>query len=333
MLVQIKYISMKNIKSVVFTTILAILLPVFAGCSKIYVVQWVGNGTEDQGTSGTTDDQTDGTGLGNNLVNFHASVESLNMTKSMSPISVNTRVTIYAFHGSTDNATSTSAVARGTYISQQAGTLAGDSGYKMMLSNGVFDFYAVSTNSSDVPPVFSNGVSPKLQNGVDYLWWNVDNYDVTGAQVTVPIILNHSATQVTFEIDHGEGMYVQDIASATITVPVPGAQMDLSTGVIPPATEYDSTPASMGINGLKLQYTMLPLRTDTPMKLTIGIHANGEPDVKTYEVDVPVPDGALEAGNSYRFRAVINADDVTFAQVGVTDWVDVDETGNPLYPH
>ena len=278
---------MKNIKSVVFTTILAILLPVFAGCSKIYVVQWVGNGTEDQGTSGTTDDQTDGTGLGNNLVNFHASVESLNMTKSMSPISVNTRVTIYAFHGSTDNATSTSAVARGTYISQQAGTLAGDSG----------------------------------------------NYDVTGAQVTVPIILNHSATQVTFEIDHGEGMYVQDIASATITVPVPGAQMDLSTGVIPPATEYDSTPASMGINGLKLQYTMLPLKTDTPMKLTIGIHANGEPDVKTYEVDVPVPDGALEAGNSYRFRAVINADDVTFAQVGVTDWVDVDETGNPLYPH
>ena len=45
------------------------------------------------------------------------------------------------------------------------------------------------------------------------------------------------------------------------------------------------------------------------------------------------PDGELAAGNSYRFRAVINGDDVTFPQVGVSDWVDVDETGNPLYPH
>lgn len=147
-------------------------------------------------------------------------------------------------------------------------------------------------------------------------------------------MLNHSATQVSIEIDtYGNGVYVQSIASATITVPKPGAQMDLSTGVIPPATEYDTAPAAMGINGLKLQYTMLPLKTDQPMKLTMNLMLNGEPDVKKYEVDVPVPEGELAAGNSYRFRAVINGDDVTFPQVGVSDWVDVDETGNPLYPH
>ena len=78
---------------------------------------------------------------------------------------------------------------------------------------------------------------------------------------------------------------------------------------------------------------MLPLKIDQPMKLVLKLHANGEPDVKTYEVDVPVPDGELAAGNSYRFRAVIDADNVSFPQVGVSDWVDVDETGNPLYPH
>ena len=128
-------------------------------------------------------------------------------------------------------------------------------------------------------------------------------------------------------------MYVQEIVSATITVSKPGAAMDLSTGVIPAATEYAESPAQMGINGLKLQYTMLPLKSEDPMKLTIQLKANGEPDVKTYEVDVDLPDGELKAGNSYKFRAVINADNVTFPQVGVSDWVDVDETGNPLYPH
>lgn len=332
----LKLQSMKNSGLNLLSLICATTFIVISGCTKVYVLQNTGDGTENTGSqdgAGSQDTSQPTPGLGNNLVNFHASVESLDMTKAMSPLASGTRVTIYAYHGSTDETSSTSAVARGTYISQTAGTLSGDSGYKMMLSNGNFDFYAFSVNSSDMPPVFSNGMSPQLQNGVDYLWWNVDNYDVTGSQVTVPIVLNHSATQVTFEIDSGDGIYVQDIASATISVSKPGAQMDLTTGVIPPATEYDQTPASMGINGLKLQYIMLPLETDQPMRLTMNVHANGEPDIKTYNVDVPVPDGALEGGKSYLFRAVINGDNVTFPQVGVADWVEVDETGNPLYPH
>lgn len=315
-------------------------LSALASCTDIIVIECMYPQTAvpapspDQDDDNGSSDDGSGSGLGNNLIGFHASVESLNIaTRAMSPISVSTKVMIYAYHGSTSDATSTSAVARGSYTAQQTGTLTGDSGYKMMLTNGNFDFYAVSTNTSDIPPVFSNGISSALSNGVDYLWWNVDNYDVAGAQVTVPIVFNHSATQVSFEIDNGEGMYVHDIVSATITVSKPGATMDLSTGVIPAATEYAGTPAQMGINGLKLQYTMLPLKTDEPMKLTLQIHANGEPDAKQYEVDVPLPDGELKAGNSYRFKAVINADNVTFPQVGVSDWVDVDETGNPLYPH
>lgn len=305
------------------------------GCRDILVIEYVQCPVCQP--DGSSDDQENqgGSGLGNNLVSFHASVESLNLaTKSMSPIAADTRVMIYAYHGSTDDAVSTSAVARGSYTAKQTGTLTGDSGYKMLLTNGIFDFYAVSTNTSDSPPVFSNGISSALKNGVDYLWWNEDNYDVAGSQVTVPVVLNHSATQISIELDtYGEGVYVQSIVSAAVTVPKPGAQMDLSTGVIPPATEYDAAPAAMGINGLKLQYTMLPLKTDQPMKLTLNLMLNGEPDVKKYEVDIPVPNGELAAGNSYKFRAVIDGDNVTFPQVGVSDWVDVDETGNPLYPH
>ena len=323
--------------AILFVAVISATALLSGGCTKNYITiesNGMVNGSSGNGGesgSDTGNDNLDGDGT--NLVGFHATLESMNMTRSMSPISANTLVTIFAYHGATDNATSTAPMARGNYIAQQAGMLTGVSNYKMYLSNGLFDFYAVSTNSSARMPTFSNGVSGALQNGVDYLWWECADYEVSGSQVTVPIVLNHSATQVSFEIDSGDGMYVQDIVSATITVPKPGAKMDLSTGVIPPATEYDANPAAMGINGLKLQYTMLPLQTDQPMKLVLKIHANGEPDVKSYEVDVPVPDGELAAGNSYLFRAVIEADNVSFPQVGVSDWVDVDETGKPLYPH
>lgn len=310
-----------------------------AGCTKNYITiesnGIVSGSSEDGGTSGDggSDGSGDIDGGGSNLVSFHATLESLNLTRSMSPVAANTLVTIFAYHGGTDNATSTAPMARGNYVAQQAGMLTGVSNYKMYLSNGLFDFYAVSTNSSARMPTFSNGVSGALQNGVDYLWWGCADYEIDGSQVTVPIVLNHSATQVVFELEAGTGVVLQQIASATITPPQTGATMDLTTGVITPATEYGTVPASMGINGLTAQYTMLPLQTTSPMVLTLSLNLNYDPTPHEYSVQVPVPDGALQAGNSYLFKAVIDANTVTFPSVEVTDWTTVDETGNPLYPH
>ena len=150
-----------------------------------------------------SDDNSAADTVADNLVKFHATLESLNMTRSMSPLAANTRVTIFAYHGQTDNATSTAPMARGSYVAQQAGMLSGVSNYNMYLSNGLFDFYAVSANSTDRPPVFTNGVSSALQNGVDYLWWGCANYEINSPQVSVPIVFNHSATQVVFEIAAG----------------------------------------------------------------------------------------------------------------------------------
>lgn len=301
------------------------------GCSKTTITIDEGGNTSSGGSS--EDSSGSGTTTADNLVGFHATVESLDMTRSMSPIAAGTVVRIFAYHGGTDETHSTSPIARGTYSAQQAGTLTGNSGYKMYLSNGTFDFYAVSTNTDIVPPTFQMGTSTALANGVDYLWWGCADYEINGSQVTVPIVLNHSATQVCFDIEAGTGVVLQSIASATITVPQPGASMDLTTGVITPATEYAAQPASMGINGMRLQYTMLPLQTTSPMTLTLSLNMNYDPTPHSYTVQVPVPDGQLQAGNSYRYLAVIDANTVTFPSVGVTDWVDVDETGNPLYPH
>lgn len=284
------------------------------------------------GSSGNDSDSTYN-GSGNNLVGFHATLESLNMTRSMSPIATNTLVTIFAFHGETDNAISTAPMARGNYVAQQAGMLTGVSNYKMYLSNGTFDFYAVSTNSSSRFPTISNGVSAGLQNGVDYLWWGCANYEISGSQVTVPIVFNHAATQIVIQLSAGEGVALQQIASATITPPQTGSTLDLTSGTITPATEYGTVGASMGVNGLTAQYTMLPLQTDSPMTLTLSINLNYDPTPHEYSVSIPVPEGGFEGGNSYLYQAIVDANTVTFPSVDVNDWNTVDESGNPLFPH
>ena len=327
---------MKNRSITQIMAVMAAIMTLSAGCTELIIIEvpYTACTTPPSDNGGNNSDNTGENGLGSNLITFHASVESLNIaTKSMSPISAGTKVMVYAYHGSTSDAVSTSAVARGSYTAQQTGTLTGDSGYKMSVSNGTFDFYAVSANSTDSPPVFTNGVSSALQNGVDYLWWGCANYEINSPQVSVPIVFNHSATQVVFEIAAGSGIALQQVVSATITPPQTGATMDLTTGIITPATEYGTVPASMGINGLTLQYTMLPLQTTSPMTLDMSLNLNYDPTPHQYSVKVPIPDGGLQAGNSYLFRAIIDADTVTFPSVEVTDWVTVDETGNPLYPH
>lgn len=324
------------------STLYPLLLPiVFAGvllsegCSKTTIT--IENYETSSGSSGNdggdSDTTTDGTDNTTNLVAFHATLESLNMTRSMSPIATNTWVTIYAFHGETDNATSTAPMARGNYVAQQAGMLTGVSDYKMYLSNGSFDFYAVSANSSERFPTISNGISSGLQNGVDYLWWGCANYEINGSQVTVPIVFNHAATQIVVVLSAGEGVALQQIASATITPPQTGSTLDLTSGAITPATGYGSTPASMGVNGLKAQFTMLPLQTDTPMTLTLMLNINYDPTPRQYTVSIPVPEGGFQGGNSYLYQAIVDANTVTFPSVDVNDWNTVDESGNPLSPH
>lgn len=68
------------------------------------------------------------------------------------------------------------------------------------------------------------------------------------------------------------------------------------------------------------------------MTLTLEVMANGESSSRSYSVQVPVPDGALKAGNSYLFSAVIDGNTITFPSVSIKKWTEVDETGNPLYP-
>lgn len=312
------------------TTALAILACTtlfFAGCSKDSIninigENGTGEGQSDNNEPGTPDQKT--------LITFHASIESRNMTRSLSPMRKGITSSIYAYKSPITSLETPSA--EGVYTTATVGILTGVEGYKMYLPNGIYYFYAISNNSSVTPAKFINERSEPLSNGIDYLWASNKLQDVTSTQVSMPILFQHSATQVVFKISAGSGIKLDKLVSATITPTNPGATMDMITGEITSSTTYSTGTVNMGVNGFTAQYIMLPLKTSAAMPLTLQVLADGENTPRTYNVNVPLPDGELSGGNSYVFSAVIDGNSVSFPNVEVLNWTEVDETGKPLYP-
>lgn len=302
---------------------MAALLFLFPGCSKNTITLDFGE-TNGSGTGSVPE--------GSTLVTFNASVEHRNfLTRAMSPMDKGIQNRLFAYKYPATNLANVEPMAEGLYITSSPGVLIGSEGYKMYLQNGIYDFYAVSDNFSTLPPTFTAGRSESLFNGIDYLWWHSPRQDVNSTQINIPIIYLHAATQVVFRITAGTGVTLDKLVSALITPTEPGASMDITTGTIPAASTYGKAD-KMGINGFLAQYIMLPLQTDTPMTLTLELMLNGETASRKYEVPVPVPDGELKAGNSYLFLTEIDENSVTFPNVSIKNWTEIDEEGKPLYP-
>ena len=297
-----------------------------SGCTKSIVNIELGNNpnggsSSDGGSSGSTQ---------GNLVSFNASVESRNMTRALTPMQKGVANLLFAFKSPIE--TLDDPTEEGLYVTSSVGIMTGVSDYKMYLPSGVYTFYAVSNNAYSTPVQFTDGISHPLTNGVDYLWANNKLQDINARQVNIPIIYLHSATQVVFDITSDPSLKLDKLVSATITPTKPGETMQLFNGYITPATSYSPTPANMGINKFLAQYIMLPLETNEPMKLVLNVLVNGETTPRVYSVDVPVPDGELKGGDSYVFSAILGESSISFADVSIARWTDVDETGNPLYP-
>lgn len=298
----------------------------FSGCSKNNITINLGDTPEENSTS---PESGSGSSSGTALISFHASIEGRNMTRSLSPMEKGVASLLFAYKSPVDLLESPTE--EGLYVTSSVGVLSGVRDYKMYLPDGIYTFFAVSNNTYSTPVQFTDGKSHPLINGVDYLWANNKLQDITSQQVSLPIIYLHMATQVVFEVSSGPGLTLKQLVSATITPTKPGAQMTLVNGDIDSAGTYDS-PVSMGINKFLAQYIMLPLQTAVPMKLTLNVLVDDETAPRTYTVDVPVPNGELKAGSSYRFSAVLGDNEVTFSDVSIANWTDVDETGKPLYP-
>lgn len=263
------------------------------------------------------------------LITFSASLESRKVTRAMSPMPKGLVSQVYAFE--TTDSDLDDPFAEGLYSTASAGTLTGVSGYKMYLSNGSYNMYAFSENSSTTPPSLTDGVSTPLKNGVDYLWWENLEQDVMTSQIHMPIVFQHIASQVVVDLSAGDGIKLDSLVSASILPPTPGASLDIQTGIIESTYTYDTTPLSMGKNGFLAQAIVLPTKATTPMSLTLTVLVDGESTPRTYTVGIPIP-GKLAGGYSYVFSAILDGNSVSFPNVSIKDWTEIDESGNPLYP-
>ena len=266
-----------------YLAVSALAMLLLGACSKNNIYIDLADPNEENG-NGHPSGNDSGNDNGNpskegTLVTFSASVEGRNITRAMSPMGKGLQSWLCAYLSNTSNIITGDPIAEGTYITSSPGVLAGNNGYKMYLSNNIYNFYAVSCNSKS-----------------------------GGANITL-----------------------NKIISASITPPKPGAVMDLSTGIITSETTYDKA-AIMGINDFTVQYTMLPVKSSLPMTLTLELLVNGESFSRTYTTPLTPPNSLLAAGNSYLFRAIIDENSLTFANVSVKEWTEVDESGNPLYP-
>lgn len=297
-------------------------LLMLAGCAKNEIFIYGSSPEQGDSDSGSTND--DGY-----LVTFSASIENRKVSRAMSPMPKGLVSEIYAYKA-TDRRLGTP-FEDGLYVTSSAGMLTGARGYKMYLPNDTYNMYAVSNNSTGVPPLFTDGLSAPLKNGVDYLWWENLSQDITISQIQVPVVFQHVATQVVIEISAGEGLQLDSLVSATILPPTPGQRLDLLTGIIEPAFDYDTTPVNMGTNGLLAQYIILPVQVDDPMALTLQVLADGEKIPRIYKASIPIA-GKLAGGFSYVYSAIIDGNSVSFPSVSIKDWTEIDETGNPLYP-
>lgn len=308
---------MKKFSVFIFTLLL------LAGCAKneTYIYGWSPDINDPDNVSPHEKDV---------LISFSASLESRHMTRAMSPMPKGVISEVYSYK-TTDSRLS-DPFTEGLYITSSAGILTGMKGYKMYLNNGSYNMYALSCNSSAIPPEINNGETEPLKNGVDYLWWENLDQDVTTSQVHVPIVFQHVSTQVVIEVSGGDNLKLDSLISASILPPTPGASLHLEIGIIDPARTYDKTPFSMGINKFLAQAIILPVTSDEPMPLTLTILANGETVPRTYTASIPIP-SKLAGGFSYLFSAIINGNTISFSDASIKDWTDVDETGNPIYPN
>lgn len=318
----------RNIRFTKYLMISALVLFVLGACSKNYLIVDLG---EEGGKDNGTESNNNGNTKGDILVTFNASVESRNVTRSMSPMPAGIQNVLFAFEDNATISTTSTPIAEGKYITTSPGVLSGANGYKMYLNDGTYNFYAVSGNLSTSVPTFNKGISEPLSNGIDYLWWKAAAQDIVSARVNIPVVYQHVATQIVFVITEGTNIKLNRLVSASITTTQPGATMNLATGVITPETKYWKA-ADMGIKDFTAQYIMLPVKSTSPMTLILDVVVNDEATPRTYLAELSLPDGELAGGNSYLFKAAINANTITFPTVSIKEWTEVDETGKPIYP-
>jgi len=207
--------------------------------------------------------------------------------------------------------------------SEANGNLVLNGGAYLFIPNGIYDFYAVSTNTSSIPSMsFTNGISSGLLNGTDYLWASNKNLTIM-ANTFVPLRFLHRSSAITISIVAGEGVSNLLVKNILIAQSQEGAAMSLSSGIIPAANKLSPTMAFMNVFSNTGTFIMLPIKSG--ISIPFEVYADsvfGEKAVlnKRFTATIPAPDGGFESGIIYKFTASMESFGVIFLKSSLEDW-------------
>ncbi len=303
--------------------IIPYLLLFLCSCSKDYIQISVECDHNINSGSSSTPPSIEG---GKYLISFSPHVLSLSPSTQSTPIEEGRYISLFAYQQS-------ELLAEITYFSDRPGSLIPYDSHPMYLAKGLYSFYAAGTNKDEnIIPSFTDGKTQHVDNTIDYLYWNSGSLQEINAPRNYNINLCHSCTQFFVKLITEEGISLDALNSAKITVPdTNGIVWNLFTGVITPATLLSTTPIKMGITNNYAQIIMIPLLYRGELTLTFNASINSEDIGRNYEAKLPVTNGELRAGESYLYTIMLNANEVVISTVSVINWVTV-VNGNPIIP-
>lgn len=312
-----------------FKTYIVLLTAILflAGCTENTNLIYIGNPNDSIAGSGNN------SGIKKSFLTFSGYIESVNSnTKTLSTMPMDELATIFVFKNE-ENPDSSTPSETSSYLSHKHGLLEPLTNKdSVFLAKGEYEFYSVSNLSNKRPPSFTHGVSEPLINGIDYAWAKHPDFDVQNRYTNVPLTYTHSATQITVRLKAGTGVRLDSVIWASFHPTKEGGRMHLIDGSIEPAHEFSKQEARFILSGNLALATVLPIQTDHSLTVRYLLLLNNELTPREYDVKIPLPKGELKAGNSYLFDVVLSANLISFSNVNIIEWIDVDKTGQPLYP-
>lgn len=303
---------------------------------------------------------------GEYAVHFNGNMD-MTLTKANSTeVAKDVKATISAYTKD-DNVTSeTAIVSKGYTVGNTPGTFVGDESFVMYLPKGSYDFYAVSTNSTAAAPTFTNGVSAKLDNGIDYIYAKKANQEVGNVAKDITLAFERKAVMIEIKVQGSDSDGLELVSwqtsdPAIITPPIvaDANTMALATGVITPASsivnDIPSSPTTASAGKMRTasegsftaSYIMLPVVADKTLKVqfkvNVKIGGRNDPagEAKTYTASLTAPNTvdnnngtAFLSGKKYTYTATLKANKIEFTGATVADWTTVNTTEdlNPTEP-
>ncbi len=214
----------------------------------------------------------------------------------------------------------------------------------VVVVNGLYDFYFVSVNSPDDPPVMRYSEVSPVNNGVDYVWCKVHT-QIEANNTSVPVLFTHSTAQIVIQINNLDSPGIVDWTSyAMLQVPdTTNIVWGLYDGVLSQTIDDKKVPAQalsadkmvMSSSALTSTLCVLPLQYEGSMEAYLSLRMR---DVTTsdsitgYNISLDIPDNELVAGTSYHYTVNFGRDTIYVGDVEIDSWIAVDLEGNPLYP-